>query len=88
MRTGVYDAVMSSNSDEFLVVGAKSFGIAIREFRRRHHLSQQEVAARADMHRSYLAGLESGSTTDAVQQIMRALAALNLEVVIRQRRPP
>ena len=83
----MYDAVMSPNSDEFLVVGAKSFGIAIREFRRRNHISQQQLAERADIHRSYLVGLESGSTTDAVRQIMRALAALELEVVIRERHP-
>ena len=76
---------MSVNPDEYVVSGAKSFGRAIREFRRRHGVSQQDLAERADMHRSYLSALETGSTTEALQQIVRALAALDLEIVVRER---
>ena len=78
---------MSVNPDEYLVVGARSFGGAIREFRNRRHLTQQEVAERADIHRSYLAALENGSATKALQQIMRAINTLGLEVVIRPKQP-
>lgn len=77
---------MSMNVDEYLIIGPKSFGGAIREFRRRRHMSQQDLASQADMHRSYLSALESGSTTEALNQIMRALAALDLELVVRERR--
>jgi transcriptional regulator with XRE-family HTH domain len=78
---------MSTHPDEYLVVGAQSFGGAIREFRRRRHATQQEVAERADMHRTYLAALENGSVTEALQQIMRAINALDLEIVIRPKQP-
>jgi transcriptional regulator with XRE-family HTH domain len=78
---------MSANPDEYLVVGPRSFGGAIREFRTRRHSTQQEVAERADIHRTYLAALENGSATEALQQIMRAISALDLEVVIRPKQP-
>ena len=78
--------MMSIKSDEYLVIGAKSFGSAIREFRRRRHISQQQFADDTHMHRSYLSALEGGATTDAVRRIMRALRTLDLEVVVRERR--
>jgi transcriptional regulator with XRE-family HTH domain len=74
---------MSANLDEFVVVGPSGFGKAIREFRHQRGLTQQQLAERADMHRSYLARLESGAATEALQQLNRALAALGLEVVVR-----
>lgn len=74
---------MSANEDEFVVVGPSGFGKAIREFRHQRGLTQHQLADLADMHRSYLARLESGSATQALQQINRALAALGLEVVVR-----
>ena len=76
---------MSTKSDEYLVVGAKSFGSAIREFRRRRHISQQKLADDTNLHRSYLSALEGGATTEAVKNLMRALRALDLEVVVRER---
>jgi transcriptional regulator with XRE-family HTH domain len=78
---------MSVNPDEYLVVGPRSFGGAIREFRNRRHLTQQELADRADMHRTYLVALENGSVTEAVQRIMRAMHVLDLEVVVRPKQP-
>ena len=77
---------MSGNPDEYLVIGPQSLGKAIREFRLRRHVSQQELADRADIHRSYLSELESGFTTAALTRVMRAFAALDLEVVVRERR--
>jgi transcriptional regulator with XRE-family HTH domain len=76
---------MSGNTDEYVVIGPQSLGKAIREFRLRQDVSQQELADRTEMHRSYLSQLESGSTTEALSRIMRALAALDLEVVVRER---
>jgi transcriptional regulator with XRE-family HTH domain len=70
---------------EFVVVGPGSFGAAIREFRHRMGLTQQAVAIKAQVHRSYLSSLETGSTTEALVQIVRTLDALGLEVVIRPR---
>jgi transcriptional regulator with XRE-family HTH domain len=78
---------MSGNLDEFRVIGPHSFGLAIREFRDRRGVTQQELADRADVHRSYLSELETGHTTEAVNRIIRMLTALDLEVVIRERPP-
>ena len=79
---------MSANPDEYVVLAPSAFGAAIREFRRRQHLSQRELAERTDIHRSYLSSLETGATTAAIDQIVRALRALNLEIVVRERRAP
>ena len=76
---------MSGNRDEYLVIGPQSFGKAIREFRLRRHVSQQQLAEQAEIHRSYISELESGSTTEALRRIMSVLAALDLEVVVRER---
>ena len=48
-------------------------------------LTQQELAERADIHRSYLSTLERGKSTEAMRQIFDALRTLGLEVVIRPR---
>lgn len=76
---------MSGNLDEYLVVGPQSLGRSIREFRLRRHVSQQELADRVGLHRSYLSELESGATTEALDRIVRTLSALDLEIVIRER---
>jgi transcriptional regulator with XRE-family HTH domain len=78
---------VSANQDnETQVRGPESFGIALREYRHRAGLTQADVAERANVHRTYLAGLENGSTTEAVRNLVRALHALDLEIVIRPRR--
>ena len=79
---------MSANQDEYAIRGPMGFGAAIREFRRRHQLTQEQLATQADIHRSYLAKLESGAPTQAMRQIMRALAVLDLEIVVRERSEP
>jgi transcriptional regulator with XRE-family HTH domain len=79
-----YDWMMSSVADnEFVIRGAGSFGAAIAEFRHRQNSTQKELADRANLHRSYLSGLESGNTTEALRNLVRALHALDLEIVIR-----
>ncbi len=69
-----------------MILGPSGFGAAVKEFRRRRHLTQQQLADQADIHRSYLAKLESGATTEALEQLARALTALDLEIVVRERR--
>lgn len=76
---------MSGNLDEYLVVGPQSLGRSIREFRLRRQLSQQDLADRVGFHRSYLSELETGTTTEALDRIVRTLSALDLEIVIRER---
>lgn len=79
---------MSANEDEFVVFGPSGFGAAIKEFRHRRGLTQQQLATKADLYRSYLSNLETGATTEALQQMTRALAALDLEIVVRERNRP
>lgn len=75
---------MSADSDiTYVVRGPGSFGPAIREFRHRRGLTQTELADRANLHRSYLSSIETGTTTEALKSLMRALNALDLEIVIR-----
>ena len=78
---------MSANpDDEIFVRGPESFGTAMQEFRHRAGLTQATVAERARVHRTYLAGLENGRTTEALRNLVRALQALDLEIVIRPKR--
>jgi HTH-type transcriptional regulator / antitoxin HipB len=75
---------MSAYQDnEIRVWGPESFGTALREFRHRADLTQLAVAERANVHRSYLVGLENGTTTEAMRNLVRAIHALDLEIVIR-----
>lgn len=73
------------DSREFIVRGPGLFGAAIKEFRHQRGLTQHELAEHADMHRSYLANLETGASTEAITKLMRAFAALDVEVIIRER---
>ena len=88
MQTPRYNVGMSANTDEFVVFGPNGFGAAIKEFRHRRGLTQQELATRADLYRSYLSKLESGATTEALEQMTRVLAELDLEIVVRERSRP
>lgn len=88
MHTTGYGVIMSAHQDEFAVFGPNGFGAAIKEFRHRRGLTQQQLAAQADIYRSYLAKLEMGATTVALEQLARAFAALDLEIVVRERSRP
>lgn len=74
---------MSANQDiKYIVRGPESFGTAAREFRLRRGLTQSELAKRANIHRTYLSMLETGTTTEAFKSLMRVLSALDLEIAI------
>lgn len=78
---------MSVDQDiEYIVRGPESFGTAIREFRHRSGRTQSELANLASLHRSYLSSIETGTTTEALKSLMRALSALDLEITIRPKR--
>lgn len=69
----------------FRVYGASSFGSAIREFRAQRGLSQEELAARAGIHRSYLSDLEQGKVTEQVERLVRVLDTLGVEIRLEAR---
>lgn len=47
----------------------KKFGARIRELRERKRISQEELAFRAGMHRTYLAGIERGIRNPCLKNI-------------------
>jgi CheY-like chemotaxis protein/DNA-binding XRE family transcriptional regulator len=52
------------------------FGASVRNLRRRRGISQEALAERADLHRTYLAGIEGGArnvTLRVVEKLARAL---------------
>lgn len=78
---------MSADQDiTYIVRGPESFGSAIREFRHRRRVTQTELASRANLHRSYLSSIETGTTTEALKNLVRTLDALDLEIVIQSKR--
>ncbi|WP_276961849.1 helix-turn-helix domain-containing protein [Ferrimicrobium acidiphilum] len=77
---------MSRNYDtEYAIRNHQSFGRALREFRSRQGITQEELAQRTNLHRSYLSALEGGSTTEAMRRIVVVARALDLEIVLRPR---
>lgn len=71
-------------SRPFRVRSAADFGTAVQHFRAQAGLTQAELAARAGVHRSYLAALENGHVTEAMARTMHLLSELGLRLSITQ----
>lgn len=54
------------------------FGYSLRKLRIKAGLSQEELAERAEIDRSYLGGIERGEHNLALVNILKIAAALNL----------
>jgi transcriptional regulator with XRE-family HTH domain len=52
------------------------FGAIVRSYRQQLELSQEELAWRADMHRTYLADIERGRRNISLSRIVRLVRAL------------
>lgn len=61
----------------------KQLGAAIRRFRKMRHLTQSELALRMDTRQATISTLEKGEV--ALSTVIAALAALDLEIVVRER---
>lgn len=57
----------------------RKIGVAIRNCRKQTGLSQQELAADADMERSYISAIENGRKCLRVDTLIRLAKALNVE---------
>lgn len=64
---------------------AEALGRAIRASRTRAGMTQAELAERARANRYAIHTLESGHETRAIELLFETLAALGLELTIRQR---
>ncbi len=62
-------------------------GLNVQEARRDRGLSQEELAHRADMHQTYLSGVERGRRNPSVTVLQRIVSALGLDIedVVRRR---
>jgi transcriptional regulator with XRE-family HTH domain len=56
----------------------KQFGLAIKNWRVKLGISQEELAWRAELHRTYVSDIERGFRNPSLQSIERLAKALNL----------
>lgn len=57
---------------------ASSLGVSVRNLRRRLGISQEELAERADLHQTYIAGIEAGSRNPTLRSVEKLARALRL----------
>lgn len=58
--------------------GLKEFGARVRALREQAGLSQEELAARAGIHRTYIGGVERGERNVGLKNVLRIAAALDV----------
>lgn len=65
-------------------------GAAVRQHRFRLGISQEELAERADLHRTYIAGIESGSRNVTLKSVAKLAHALKVSVseLLSESEPP
>jgi len=57
----------------------RGFGCLVRELRERQGLSQEEFAERAQVHRTYIGGIERGERNPTLTTIQKIASALGVE---------
>jgi transcriptional regulator with XRE-family HTH domain len=58
----------------------KTFGQKVRDLRRERGFSQEELAARAGVHRTYLGGIERGERNPSLKNIAAIANALGVRL--------
>jgi transcriptional regulator with XRE-family HTH domain len=58
----------------------KRFGAAVRRYRQRLAISQEELAWRADMHRTYLADVERGARNLSLSSMARLVTGIGVSL--------
>ncbi|MDX6697128.1 MAG: hypothetical protein QOE65_525 [Solirubrobacteraceae bacterium] len=56
-----------------------ALGRAIRDFRGRRQISQEDLAHRAGMHRTYLGGIERGERNPSYTNLLKVAGALDID---------
>ncbi|MCA1832181.1 MAG: helix-turn-helix domain-containing protein [Actinomycetota bacterium] len=75
------------DSDEkapFRVYTTASLGAAIRHYREQVGLSQNELADRSGLNRTYLSALENGRETEHVKRLLRVLKQLGVRITLER----
>jgi transcriptional regulator with XRE-family HTH domain len=58
----------------------KAFGLALKHWRRQTKLSQEQLAERAHLHRSYIADIERGARNASLKTLEKLARALELSL--------
>jgi len=66
--------------------GPDQLGHALKRFRNRENLSQESLAKSAGIRQATVSKLENGSGASEINTIFAACAALDLEIVLRERK--
>lgn len=64
---------------------SQQIGAAVRRHRRMLKLSQSDLGAKADLRQATISALENGEPGMQLRTLIDAMAALGLEMVIRER---
>lgn len=57
-----------------------SFGLRVRQLRKERNLSQEDLAERSGLHRTYIGGIERGERNVALVNIFKIAKALDLSL--------
>lgn len=57
-----------------------SFGTRVRELRKENKLSQEELAEKAGLHRTYIGMIERGEKNLTLLNVIKLAKALNVEI--------
>lgn len=69
-------------SQPYRIYTPESFGSAIRHYRQEAGLTQEELAKRAGLNRTYLSDLERGKETEQIRRILRVLRQLGVRMIL------
>lgn len=76
--------VSSDEEQPFRLYSAASLGVAIRHYRKKAGLTQQQLAEMAGLHRSYLSTLEQGLETEQLRRVLRLLKLLGVRATLQE----
>jgi transcriptional regulator with XRE-family HTH domain len=58
----------------------QGFGLVLKQWRAKVHISQEELAFRAGLHRTYISGVERGARNASLQTISKLAKALDISL--------
>lgn len=69
-------------SGPYRIYTPASIGAAIRHYRQEAGLTQEELAQRAGLNRTYLSELEGGKDTEQIRRVLRVLRQLGVRMTL------